>query len=52
MDETMAIMLPKYGDWPEMLPAAVVIFAYRNLMAGYTPHLMNFGRNALMPLGI
>jgi transposase InsO family protein len=51
VNETMAIILPRYTDWPEMLP--VVMFTYRNLVnetTGYTPHYMNFGRNALMPL--
>ena len=53
VNETMAIILPRYTDWPEMLP--VVMFTYRNLVnetTGYTPHFMNFGRNALMPLEI
>ena len=53
MNETMAIVLPRYPDWPEML--AVVMFAYRSMVqetTGYSPHYLNFGRDALMPLEV
>jgi transposase InsO family protein len=53
LNETMAIILPRYPDWPEMLP--VVMFAYRNMVqetTGYSPQYLNFGRDALMPLEV
>jgi hypothetical protein len=51
LNETMCIILPRYADWVEMLP--VMLFAFRNLVqasTGYSPHYLNFGRDALMPV--
>ena len=52
-NETMAIILPRYSDWPEMVPVA--LFAYRGMAqetSGYSPHFLNFGKDALMPLEV
>jgi transposase InsO family protein len=52
-NETMSIVLPRYSSWVEMLP--VVLFAFRNLAqetTGYSPHFLNFGRDALMPIDV
>ena len=53
VNETMCIILPRYTDWVEMLP--VMLFAFRNLAqetSGYSPHYLNFGRDALMPIDV
>ena len=53
LNESLTIILPKYTDWPRLLP--VVLMAYRGVVhetTGYSPHFLNCGREMRLPLEV
>jgi len=49
----MSIILARYPEWVDMLP--VMLFAFRCMAqetVGFSPHYLNFGRDAMMPLDV
>jgi hypothetical protein len=51
LNESLSIVLPRYNDWPRMLP--MILFAYRALpqeTTGFSPFYLMYGRHPLLPL--
>jgi hypothetical protein len=51
LNAALAITLPSYSEWPNVLP--MILFAYRALphdTTGYSPFFLQYGRHPLLPL--
>jgi hypothetical protein len=51
LNQTLTIMLPRYNQWPRILP--LIMFAYRVLPHAttlYSPFFLQYGRDPLLPV--
>jgi hypothetical protein len=51
LNQSLTIMLPKYNQWPHILP--MILFAYRVLPHSttlYSPFFLQYGRDPLLPV--